>query len=63
VDDGVGVITVIGGHVACNHLVRLEQIETVRLATQSSCFIDVGAMRVESELVESSQTGVNVEWG
>ena len=43
-DDGIGVITVIGGHVACDRLIRLEYVETVGLGTQSSSLIDVGAV-------------------
>ena len=43
-DDGIGVVAVIGGHVVCDRLIRLEHVEAASLATQSSGFIDVGAV-------------------
>jgi len=63
VEDGVGVVTVIREHIVGNHRIRLEWVGKSSASTQSSGFVDIGAMRVDSEFVELSQTGTRVEWG
>ena len=62
-DDGVGIATVVGEHVAGDHRIRLEWVCSGGIGTQSGSFIDIGAVCVESELVELSQTSASVEWG
>ena len=62
-EDGIGVITVIGEYVVGNHRRRMELVGEGSASTQSSSFVDIGAVRVESEFVELSQTGVDVERG
>ena len=63
--DGLGVIAVFGGHiiVISEHRIRLKLVVSSSSGTRFSRPIDIGAVRVESEPVESSQTSMNAEWG
>ena len=62
-DDAIGVSAVIGDHVVGDRCVRLELVCNGIFGTHSRSFTDVGAVRVEPEPVELSQTGASVEWG
>jgi len=54
VEDGIGVITVIGGYIVGNHRVWLELVDNSSGSTRSIFFVDIGAVRVESESVGPS---------
>ena len=62
-DNGIGIAAVIGKHVIGYHQVRLEWVGGGGVGTQSSGGVDVCAVRVESELVQLSQTSANIEGG
>lgn len=62
-EDGIGMIAVIGKHVIGEYFVRLEFVGSGNAGARSSRFVDIGAVRVEPELVDLSQAGVNVERG
>lgn len=62
-DDGVGVITVVGWHIVGDCLVRLEFVASGNAGTLLSGFVDVCAMRINPKPVDLSQASVNVKWG
>ena len=62
-EDGIGVIAVIGRDIVGDHRIRLELVGDSLGTTQSGGFIDIGAVRVESESVGPSQTRARLEWG
>jgi len=62
VDDGICVSAIIGEHVVGDRHIWSELVCSGSAGTRSSSYIDIGAVRVESEFVDLSQTSASVEW-
>ena len=62
VDDGIGITAVIREHITGDHGIGLEWVGSGGIGTQPGGFINIGAVRVEPELVELSQASASVEW-
>jgi len=57
------VITVIGGQIVDDRRIRLELVGNRSASACSIFFVDIGAVRVESESVGQSQARARLEWG
>ena len=62
-EDSFRIVTVIGWHVVSDYLVGLESVTSSAAATRSIGSIDIGTVLIKPELVDLSQTGMNVKWG
>jgi len=63
VEDGIEVIAVIGGQIVDDRRIRLELVGNRFASARSIFFVDIGAVRVESEPIGQSQTRARLEWG